>query len=63
MEAIEALTVAVGPAIVYQYIIQGLFHPARRVRDIFWKVFVFKLDLQYFVYQRSRCVSTMFPQS
>jgi splicing factor 3B subunit 1 len=37
-EAIEALRVCLGPGVLFNYIIQGLFHPARRVREIYWKV-------------------------
>ena len=27
-----------GPAILLQYCLQGLFHPARKVREIYWRV-------------------------
>lgn len=39
MEAIEGLRVAIGPCVVLQYTLQGLFHPARRVREIHWKIY------------------------
>lgn len=39
MEAIEAMIVALGPAKVFQYVLQGLFHPARKVRDVYWKIY------------------------
>ncbi|CAG8496453.1 9254_t:CDS:10 [Diversispora eburnea] len=39
MEAIEGLRVAIGPATVLQYTLQGLFHPARKVREIYWKIY------------------------
>lgn len=39
MDAIEGLTVALGPNIVLQYTLQGLYHPARRVREVYWKIF------------------------
>ena len=39
MEAIEGLMVALGPAKIMMYVMQGLFHPARKVRDIYWKLF------------------------
>ncbi|KAI9203477.1 armadillo-type protein [Polychytrium aggregatum] len=39
MEAIEGLRVALGPAVILQYVLQGLFHPARRVREIYWKIY------------------------
>lgn len=34
MDAIEACRVALGPSIVLHYLLQGLFHPARRVRQV-----------------------------
>ncbi len=37
-EALEGCRVALGPAIMMQYVLQGLFHPARRVREVYWKV-------------------------
>lgn len=39
LEAIEAMRVALGPAIVLQYTLQGLFHPARKVRSMYWKIY------------------------
>ncbi|KYQ90742.1 HEAT repeat-containing protein [Tieghemostelium lacteum] len=39
LEAIEGLRVALGPTIILQYTLQGLFHPSRKVRNIYWKVF------------------------
>lgn len=39
MEAIEALAVSLGPVKIMMYVLQGLFHPARRVRDVYWKIF------------------------
>jgi splicing factor 3B subunit 1 len=39
MEAVEALIVGLGVGRVMQYTIQGLFHPARKVREMFWKVY------------------------
>ena len=38
-EAIEAARVALGPQFVLAYTLQGLFHPARKVRDIYWKIY------------------------
>mmetsp|Transcript_13864 Transcript_13864/g.50490 ORF Transcript_13864/g.50490 Transcript_13864/m.50490 type:complete len:1279 (+) Transcript_13864:124-3960(+) len=38
-EAIEGLRVALGPAVVLNYILQGLFHPARKVREVYWKMY------------------------
>uniref|UniRef100_A0A7E4WAT1 SF3b1 domain-containing protein n=1 Tax=Panagrellus redivivus TaxID=6233 RepID=A0A7E4WAT1_PANRE len=37
--ACDAMRVALGPIKVMQYCLQGLFHPARKVRDPCWKVF------------------------
>lgn len=39
MEAVEGLRVALGPTRILQYAMQGLFHPARRVREVYWKVY------------------------
>lgn len=39
LDAIQGLMVALGPNVVLQYTIQGLYHPARKVREIYWKVF------------------------
>ncbi|KAJ3359756.1 Splicing factor 3B subunit 1 [Kappamyces sp. JEL0680] len=38
MEALEGCRVALGPATMLQYVLQGLFHPARRVREVYWKI-------------------------
>lgn len=38
-EAIDGLRVALGPARILQYLLQGLFHPARKVREIYWKIY------------------------
>ena len=38
-EAVEALAVALGPRVLLRYVLQGLFHPARRVRDVYWKIY------------------------
>ncbi|KAK9125075.1 hypothetical protein Scep_013921 [Stephania cephalantha] len=39
MEAIEGMRVALGPALVLNYCLQGLFHPARKVREVYWKIY------------------------
>ncbi|XP_054168558.1 splicing factor 3B subunit 1-like [Oppia nitens] len=39
MGAIEGLKMSLGPIKMLQYTIQGLFHPARKVRDVYWKVY------------------------
>jgi len=39
VEAVEGLRVALGAASVLQYTLQGLFHPARKVREIYWKIY------------------------
>lgn len=39
MFAIEGFRVALGPGVLLQYTLQGLFHPARKVRDVYWKVY------------------------
>lgn len=39
MEGIEGLRVALGPGRILLYTLQGLFHPARRVREVYWKIY------------------------
>lgn len=39
IEAIDAIRLSAGPGLVLLYLIQGLFHPARKVRDIYWKLY------------------------
>lgn len=39
MGAIEGLRVGVGPIRLFQYTIQGLFHPARRVKEVYWRIY------------------------
>ncbi|ORY95000.1 splicing factor 3B subunit 1 [Syncephalastrum racemosum] len=38
-DAIEGIRVALGPVTILQYVLQGLFHPARRVREVYWKIY------------------------
>ncbi|XP_046846232.1 splicing factor 3B subunit 1-like [Xenia sp. Carnegie-2017] len=38
-DAIEGMRVALGAPKVLQYALQGLFHPARKVRDVYWKIY------------------------
>ena len=39
IEAIEGIRVAVGPGVVMNYVWAGLFHPARKVRTPYWRLF------------------------
>ncbi|XP_064648689.1 splicing factor 3B subunit 1-like isoform X2 [Lineus longissimus] len=39
MGAVEGIRVGLGPNKLLQYALQGLFHPARKVRDVYWKVY------------------------
>ncbi|KAL5720028.1 Splicing factor 3B subunit 1 [Ranunculus cassubicifolius] len=39
MEAIEGMRVALGAAAILNYCLQGLFHPARKVREVYWKIY------------------------
>ena len=39
LDGIEGLRVSLGPGRVLAYTTQGLFHPARRVREVYWKIF------------------------
>ncbi|KAF9244093.1 armadillo-type protein [Melanogaster broomeanus] len=39
MDAVEAMRVTLGPGVLLSYILQGLFHPARKVREVYWRVY------------------------
>ena len=39
LDAIEGLRFGLGVNILMKYLLQGLFHPARRVREPYWKVY------------------------
>jgi splicing factor 3B subunit 1 len=39
LEAIEGMRVALGAAVILNYCLQGLFHPARKVREVYWKIY------------------------
>jgi splicing factor 3B subunit 1 len=39
VEAIEAIRMAVGPGLVLNYVWAGLFHPARKVRTPYWRLY------------------------
>ncbi len=78
MEAIEAMRVTLGPGTLLSYVLQGLFHPARKVREvsnstspsfIFWSRICSPLSeigvlayLQCAVPRRSRCACTVLPR-
>jgi len=37
--AIDGCRLSLGPCVVLHYTLQGLFHPARKVRQVYWKVY------------------------
>ena len=37
--AIDGCRLALGPAIMLNYVLQGLFHPARKVREVYWRLY------------------------
>jgi splicing factor 3B subunit 1 len=39
MSALEAMQVALGPGVLLSYLLQGLFHPARKVREVYWRIY------------------------
>ncbi|KAG8854864.1 Splicing factor 3B subunit 1 [Tulasnella sp. 330] len=39
MDAIEAMRVTLGPGVLLNYVLQGLFHPARKVREVYWRIY------------------------
>ena len=38
-DAVEAMRISLGATRVLQHTLQGLFHPARKVREVYWKVY------------------------
>ncbi|KAK2957399.1 putative Splicing factor 3B subunit 1 [Blattamonas nauphoetae] len=38
-DAIDGCRVCLGPTRILQYTVQGLFHPARKVRDVYWRIY------------------------
>ena len=38
-DAMEGLRVALGPGRLLQYTLQGLFHPATKMREVYWKIY------------------------
>merc|ERR1719356_118880 len=36
---LEGMRVSLGPIRIMQYALQGLFHPARRVRECYWRIY------------------------
>lgn len=39
MDAIESMRIALGPGVLLNYSLQGLFHPARKVREPFCRIY------------------------
>ncbi|BFZ63543.1 U2 snRNP component prp10 [Saitoella coloradoensis] len=37
-DAIDAIRTCIGPGVMLMYLLQGLFHPARKVREVYWKL-------------------------
>ncbi|CAK0843124.1 unnamed protein product [Prorocentrum cordatum] len=38
-DAIDGFRISLGPTKVLQYLLQGLWHPARRVRAVYWRLY------------------------
>jgi splicing factor 3B subunit 1 len=38
-DSIDAFRVALGPGKLLMYVLPGLYHPARRVREVYWRVY------------------------
>ena len=39
MDAIEAMRVGLGPGVLLSYVLAGLFHPSRKVREVYWRIY------------------------
>ena len=53
-EAIGGLMVGLGPNIILQYVLQGLYHPDRKAREVCWRIFntlyIYNADALVMVY-------------
>jgi len=38
-DALDAMRLALGPGVLLMYLAQGLFHPARSVREMYWRLY------------------------
>lgn len=38
-DAMDGFRVSLGPCVLLQYLLQGLFHPARKVRECYWRIY------------------------
>ena len=38
-DAIQGLMVTLRPNVILQYTLQGLYHPARKVREVYWRIY------------------------
>jgi hypothetical protein len=43
MDAIEAMRVTLGPGVLLSYVLHGLFHPTRKVREVYWRISHFEI--------------------
>ncbi|PVU87891.1 hypothetical protein BB561_006134 [Smittium simulii] len=39
LEAIEACRMVLGSGVILKYCLQGLFHPAKRIREVYWRIY------------------------
>ncbi len=39
MGTVEGCRLALGPCVILLYLLQGLFHPARKVRNVYWRLY------------------------
>lgn len=39
MDAIEAMRIGLGPGVVLSYCLQGMYHPSRRIREVYWRMY------------------------
>lgn len=39
LDAVEGMRIGLGSGIVLSYVLQGLYHPARRIREVYWRMY------------------------
>lgn len=59
MEAVEAMRVTLGPGVLLSYTLQGLFHPARKVREVCRSIYTVLLSDADLLFDRCTGVFTI----
>lgn len=39
IECIDSVRINLGPGVIHNHTVQGLFHPARKIREVYWRIY------------------------